>query len=116
MTGIHCVDRTPRTSSFDEFLPTVRRLYKTSRIFGDVTVSTSATCAQWRIEAKERYEGDFRVQTRNPILLIGNTYDGHTPLVSAYNVSSGFEGSVVLEIHGYGVSISRSLSAIRVIV
>jgi hypothetical protein len=108
MTGIHCTDRVPRTSSFDEFLPAVRRLYETSRIFGDVTVGSSATCAQWKIEAKERYEGDFRVRTRNPILLIGNTYDGHTPLASAYNVSSGFEGSVVLEVNGYGVRSSCS--------
>jgi len=61
------------------------------------------TCTQWKIEAKERYEGDFQVQTKKPVLLIGNTYDGLTPLLSAHNVSSGLKGSVVLEVRGYGV-------------
>ncbi|EMR67890.1 putative peptidase tripeptidyl-peptidase protein [Eutypa lata UCREL1] len=62
-------------------------------------------CAQWQIEPRERYEGSFDgVQTRNPVLFVGNTYDAHTPLVSARNVSAGFAGSVVLEVNGYGHS------------
>ena len=103
VNGIHCSDRDARASSFDEFLPTIGRLYNTSNIMGDVTVGISMTCAQWKIEPKERYEGDFRAQTKNPVLFIGNTYDALTPIKSAYNVSSGFEGSVVLEVNGYGV-------------
>lgn len=103
LMGIHCSDRTARASSFDEMLPTISQLYNTSRIMGDVTPYISMTCAQWKMGAKERYEGDFEVQTKNPVLFIGNTYDGLTPLVSAYNVSSGFNGSVVLEVNGYGV-------------
>lgn len=63
-----------------------------------------ATCAQWKIEPKERYTGDFNVKTKHPVLFIGNTNDGLTPLVSAKNVSSTFEGSVVLTVDGYGVS------------
>jgi hypothetical protein len=101
--GIHCGDRTPRVFSFDEFLPAVDRLYSVSKFMGDLTPGLSMTCAQWKIEAKERYEGNFQVQTKKPVLLIGNTYDGLTPLVSAYNVSSGLKGSVVLEVRGYGV-------------
>lgn len=61
-----------------------------------------SACAQWPYSAKERYEGDFQVKTKNPVLILGNTGDAFTPLVSAYNLSSGFEGSVVLEIDGYG--------------
>jgi len=48
--------------------------------------------------------GDFRVKTKNPVLLIGSTYDPVTPIASAHNVSAGFEGSVVLERGGFGVS------------
>lgn len=67
-----------------------------------VIAASMAACAQWPYNAKERYQGDFQVKTKNPVLFIGNTGDAHTPLVSAYNVSSGFEGSSVLEIDGYG--------------
>lgn len=73
---------------------------------GDATTAVSMTCAQWNMDAKERYDGDFQVQSEGPVLLIGNTYDGLTPLVSAQNVSSGFRGSVVLEVNGYGVRTS----------
>jgi hypothetical protein len=102
--GIHCSDRTTRTSSFDDFMPAIDRLYNTSKFMGDIQPYTSMTCAQWKMEAKERYNGDFHVQTKNPVLLVGNTYDAFTPVVSAYNVSSGFKDSVVLEINGHGVS------------
>ncbi|PGH19695.1 hypothetical protein AJ80_03850 [Polytolypa hystricis UAMH7299] len=100
--GIHCADRKLRTSSFDEIMPAMNQLLNISRVMGDVTTGMSMACAQWKIEPKERYEGDFQVKTKNPVLFIGNTYDGHTPIISARNVSSGFEGSVVLEVNGYG--------------
>jgi TAP-like protein len=101
--GIHCGDRTVRVASFDDFLPAIEQLYNTSKFMGDITPALSMTCAQWQMEAKGRYEGNFQVETNKPVLLIGNTYDGFTPLKSAYNVSSGFKGSVVLEVNGYGV-------------
>ena len=101
--GIHCADRTVRLSSFDDFLPVVDQLYNTSRLFGDATPAITAICAQWKIKAKEIYDGDFKAKTKKPVLFIGNTGDGFTPLTSAYNVSSGFKDSVVLEVNGYGV-------------
>lgn len=101
--GIHCVDRTARESDYETFLPTVERLYDISKWSGEVAVGISMACAQWKFDAKERYEGDFKVKTKNPILILGNTYDAHTPLKSAYNASADLEDSVVLEIDGYGV-------------
>lgn len=103
--GIHCGDRTVRLSSFEEFLPVVDQLYNTSKLFGDGTPAITAICAQWKMTAKQVYEGDFQAKTKNPVLFIGNTGDGFTPLTSAYNVSSGFKDSVVLEVDGYGVSL-----------
>ncbi|RYO93627.1 hypothetical protein DL763_004302 [Monosporascus cannonballus] len=101
--GIHCGERTARAKTFDAVLPAFDRLYAISRIMGDVPAVVNFACAQWRIEARERYGGRFdSVLTRGPVLFIGNTYDALTPLVSARNVSSGFEGSVVLEVNGYG--------------
>ncbi|KAI5863924.1 alpha/beta-hydrolase [Durotheca rogersii] len=102
LSGIHCSDNMVRTERFEDFVPAVERMYESSKIIGDALVSLYATCAQWKIEPKERYMGDFNVNTKHPVLFIGNTFDGLTPLVSARNVSSTFEGSVVLEVDGYG--------------
>jgi pimeloyl-ACP methyl ester carboxylesterase len=103
LQGIHCSDRYPRVDTFEEYLPAVQRLYNSSRIMGDSSLILNMACAQWPFHAKERYEGDFNVETANPILVIGNHFDSHTPLVSAYNISTSFVGSRVLEIAGYGV-------------
>ncbi|KEF52561.1 uncharacterized protein A1O9_11404 [Exophiala aquamarina CBS 119918] len=102
IAGIHCGDNLARVSTFKEFQRAVDKLYNISRIMGDVPVSRYAVCAQWKIKPKENYNGDFIVRTKKPLLIIGNTYDGHTPLRSAQNVSQGYEGSVVLEVNGYG--------------
>lgn len=102
--GIHCSDRVNRLSSLDEYLPSQQRLWNISRIMGPPEAAIAMVCAQWQIDAKERYEGDFQVAPRKPVLLVGNSYDGHTPIASARNVSSGFQGSTVLEVNGYGVS------------
>lgn len=103
LSGIHCLDRAARAGTYQNFLPAIRRLLDTSKIMGGGAAALNMICAQWKLDPKERYQGDFQVRPRNPVLVIGNTYDGHTPLRSAYNVSSGFENSVVLEVNGYGV-------------
>ncbi|KAK8047277.1 hypothetical protein PG996_015341 [Apiospora saccharicola] len=72
------------------------------RLAGDIGLATQMQCARWPMLAKGRYEGDFRVRTRHPILLIGNAADPVTPMASARNASAGFAGSVVLEHKGFG--------------
>lgn len=110
LVGIHCSDRVNRVSSLKDFLPTTQRLGNISRIMGPPEIPVAMVCAQWKIDAKERYKGNFQVAPRKPVLLVGNSYDGHTPIVSARNVSSGFQGSTVLEVNGYGVSNGSILS------
>ncbi|KAF3762102.1 hypothetical protein M406DRAFT_53336, partial [Cryphonectria parasitica EP155] len=102
LVAIHCSDRRPRAATLAEFQPVIDELYGISAIFGDGSDQINMPCAQWLIEPKERYNGGFDVDTANPVLILGNTWDPATPLASARNVSSGFNGSVVLEIHGYG--------------
>lgn len=102
--GIHCADGGYRAETLDEFMPAIHQLRNTSRIMGDSADGVGMTCARWQLAAKEKYEGDFKVKTRNPMLILANTYDGLTPIKSAYNASGGFEGSVVLEIEGYAHS------------
>ena len=103
LLGIHCGERTVRASSYEEIRPAADKLLGMSRIIADASSITMMTCARWEIEARERYEGGFDVRTKEPVLIIGNTYDAHTSIVSARNVSSGFEGSALLEVNGYGV-------------
>lgn len=105
LVGIHCSDNDARVSTLEEYLPSAEKLHRTSRIMAPADSFLAKTCPQWKIEPKERYKGDFNVKTKNPVLFVGNTWDGHTPLVSAKNVSAGFEGSRVLEVRGWGVCI-----------
>ncbi|KAH7028087.1 TAP-like protein-domain-containing protein [Microdochium trichocladiopsis] len=102
--GIRCGDKRPRADSKEELEPYVDQLEANSRWFAHFGLASNAyLCAQWPFEAVERYEGDFTgVKTKNPVLFIGNTYDPVTPLVSARNMSSGFEGSVLLQHDSYG--------------
>lgn len=104
LAGIHCSDRVNRIASLDAYMPVQRRLGETSRLMGAIEAPVAVTCAQWKMYAKERYQGNFQVAPRKPVLVVGNSFDGHTPIASARNVSSGFKGSVVLEVNGYGVS------------
>lgn len=101
--GIHCSDRFPRVDTLEELQPTLDQLEETSRMVSDITDAVTMSCARWGFHAKERYEGKFEdIKTQHPMLIIGNTWDAHTPLKSAHNASQIFDGSVVLEVNGYG--------------
>lgn len=110
LEGIHCLDRAARARTYENFQPAIDRLFNTSRIMGGASMPLSMACAQWKLDPKERYEGDFRVRPKNPVLIVGNTHDGHTPIRSAHNISAGFEGSVVLEVNGFAVCVSVYLA------
>lgn len=101
--GIRCGDQKFRAAdpgALDGYYAAQTAL--SPRLAGDIGLATTMQCARWPLAAKGRYEGDFRVRTRHPILLIGNAADPVTPMASAVNASAGFEGSVVLEHKGYG--------------
>ncbi|KAF2671605.1 hypothetical protein BT63DRAFT_397980 [Microthyrium microscopicum] len=100
--GIKCSEKSVRTPTLAGFIPAIEAKYNVTRILGDVFVHQDMMCANWEMQAKEVYQGDFMVRTKNPVLFISNTYDPVTPIVSGKNMSSGFEGSVLLEHHGYG--------------
>ncbi|KAK5997430.1 Serine protease Hip1-like protein [Cladobotryum mycophilum] len=102
LQGIKCSDVRVHTPNLDDMRPLFEKRHKMGRFFGDVTDEMPARCAQWKLPAKERYMGDFKVKPKNPVLLIGNTHDPVTPLVSARNVSETFEGSVLLHQDSYG--------------
>jgi len=100
--GIKCSDSFVRTSNFTEVLPEIQYRHNISRFFGDVNDNILMQCVQWGYHAKERYSGDFRVQTRHPLLVVNGRYDVVTAMVSARNATGTFEGSALLEWDGYG--------------
>lgn len=101
--GIRCSNASFRTDNVTTLYPYINEFYAKSKIMGDGLSLLALTCAQWPFHENECYKGDFRVKATHPVLFIGNTVDPVTTLVSAYNMSSGFQGSVVLQ-HGlYGV-------------
>lgn len=102
--GIRCSDSALRSKDFDSLEPLLDAFYARSRLYGDILPVQVVTCAQWPFVARERYSGSWGVNTKNPVLFIGNTYDPFTPLISARNASAGFKDSVVLQHDGYGVS------------
>lgn len=103
--GIRASDATFIANSSDEYLAQVEYQGTVSSGFSDIIYSAFWPSAQWRMPAKERYRGDFQVQTKIPILYINGEFDPVTPLVNAYNASAGFRGSVVLPHSGYGHGI-----------
>lgn len=111
-SAIKCGDKAVRASStgaagLNSVRPVVERLENQSRVGGDKLSWFVPRCAQWQLDAKERYDGDFNVQTKNPVLVIGNTFDPVAPLVSARNLSETLSGSVLLQHDGFGVSNFR---------
>ncbi|KAI1746787.1 TAP-like protein-domain-containing protein [Xylaria castorea] len=101
--GIECVDKAPRSSSFDVISTALDGSQSVSRLLGDVLAPLVMTCAQWTLEPRERYTGGFAgVKPRKPLLVIGNTYDSATSIKSARNISETIQGSVLLEHGGFG--------------
>lgn len=103
--GIHCGDRIPRADNVEDVTPALRRQISES-YYGGINADTQALCAQWPWKAKEIYQGNFEAKTKHPILVMRNSLDGQTPLLSAQNMSAGFEGAVVLENDAVGHSAS----------
>ncbi|KAI1120904.1 TAP-like protein-domain-containing protein [Nemania abortiva] len=101
--GIECVDKAPRSDSFDVINAAFDQAQSASRLLGDSLFALIAGCAQWTLEPRERYTGGFKkVNPRKPLFVIGNTYDSATSIKSARNISETIKGSVLLEHGGFG--------------
>ncbi|KAK0658575.1 hypothetical protein DIS24_g4579 [Lasiodiplodia hormozganensis] len=107
--AIYCADKTMRTDRIEDVMPFLEKMVQLSRIKGDVAEDIMI-CSQWPVESKERYLDDYNVQTKHPLLIIGNTYDAVTPFVLAKNASESFPGSALLEHGGFGHGSSAQTS------
>ncbi|KAI1626160.1 TAP-like protein-domain-containing protein [Exophiala viscosa] len=101
--AIKCGDSAYRADSLADFIPFEEEIVPTSTWGGlDFGLNNMIICSSWLMNAKEVYSGDWNVETKNPLMLIGNTWDPVTPLVAAQANSALFPGSVVLQHNGYG--------------
>ncbi|KAI9831024.1 MAG: hypothetical protein M1819_005262 [Sarea resinae] len=100
--GIRCGDSFPPSAKLEELAPVVREEENLSAFAGSLYATDLFGCVNWKIQAKERYSGDFVANTSFPLLFIGNSYDPVTPLASALNMSAGFANSAVLHQNSYG--------------
>ena len=102
--GIMCGDKLTRPRSLKEAAEAFDKLRRSSKLYGDLTYMYSYQCQHWPWRAKEIYSGNFRVKTKNPVIVLSSRFDPVTPLVSAQNVSIGLENSALLVVNGVGVS------------
>lgn len=101
--GIKCSDVRHHVDSLDDIAP-VLDARQNSSYFAPVSDQFPLRCAQWPMQAKEIYQGDFKTKPAKPVLVIANSFDPVTPKIGALNVTANLEGSVLLEQEGYGVS------------
>ncbi|KAL5940404.1 hypothetical protein ACKVV1_008073 [Pyricularia oryzae] len=99
--AIRCSDKVQREESLDGVLAKMKPIRESSWVGGDAMDAASMICARWPFEAAERYLGDFNAKTAIPPLVMSKTLDPVTPIVSARNVTAGFD-AVLLEIEGGG--------------
>lgn len=110
LQGIRCGDTAFRTDNLTDLVPTLKEFKEESWVIGDTEpVAIYMACAAWQMKAKEVYSGGFtNLKTKNPLLFVGSPFDPLTPLQSAQNMSTGFEGSALVQHDGYGhCSISQ---------
>lgn len=108
--GIKCSDVLTHAANRSEF-ESVLDARHAPGYFADAADDLPTRCAQWKLPAKERYDGDFKVKTTNPILIINNEFDPATPLASARNLSETFNDAVLVEQRGgYGHTIWAQVS------
>lgn len=63
-------------------------------------------CAQWKFDAKERYNGPFTaINTSYPVLFVQGNHDPITPLSGAYEASANFPGSRIVVQNGHGHAV-----------
>ncbi|EJD00017.1 alpha/beta-hydrolase [Fomitiporia mediterranea MF3/22] len=75
----------------------LREAYREAKAISPLFAGVAADpCPGWSIRGDDRFKGSFNQNTSHPILFVGNIADPITPLASAFLMSEGFKGSVVL--------------------
>jgi pimeloyl-ACP methyl ester carboxylesterase len=70
--------------------------------FGRLWTWQSATCARWPRTGADAFQGPWRVETSNPLLLLANFHDPATAISGARVVNSLFSGSTLISLNTWG--------------
>ncbi|KAH6858835.1 TAP-like protein-domain-containing protein [Alternaria rosae] len=108
---IRCSDAMFRADELTDIEERVQYITELSDWNSDYIIGSYIMCSLWKVQAKERYEGDFKAKTRKPVLLIGSPYDVRTPISGAYAANKTLEESVVLQHNGLGHTVMYSPGA-----
>lgn len=112
-TAVLCTDAAQATNysltSWSEFVHNMTQL---SFIAGDSRSLATLPCRHWYSTPNERWLGSFDdVHLDVPVLMIGNTYDPATPLLSARRLLAEMgQNAVLLEQRSYGHCSTSSVS------
>jgi pimeloyl-ACP methyl ester carboxylesterase len=102
--GIGCSDSKFRASKPEDLYSMIAAQSKQGS-FADTFSPQFWPCAQWPFKAAEQFDGKFvDINTSYPILFVNSAFDPITPINQAWEVASGFRGSVLLTHKGHGVS------------
>lgn len=80
----------------------IQFLRKQSKTYGFSLADITMPCHNFDLRPKWRFDGPFGAKTANPILILSQTLDPITPLISAKGASTLFLGSQVVEVQGIG--------------
>ncbi|KAK7468353.1 hypothetical protein VKT23_002868 [Stygiomarasmius scandens] len=93
-SAIACSDADPFSATATELRETMASI--NSSFSGIFAMHARTRCSGWRVHPDDRFRGPVGANTSSPLLMIGNTADPRTPLVTTKKTSSMFPGSAVL--------------------
>jgi hypothetical protein len=103
--GIKCSDTFPRSQGVEDLAADYEHMLGTTTLFRKMA-SIVTQCGEWPFVARERYDGPWEgLKTKTPVLFVGNTWDPATAMENARVMGRAFEGAVVVEQRGFGVSL-----------
>ncbi len=101
-TAITCTD-SPARQGPGAWAQVIARLTRVSHVGGPfVGWSNWAPCASWPARSTDRYTGPWNAPTKNPVLVIGTTFDPATPYINAQRVAHLLGNAILLTHDGYG--------------
>lgn len=102
---ILCIDAESKLNQTrEEYWEYVQFLHKQSKTYGSYLADITMPCHGFDLRPKWRFDGPFGANTANPILILSQTLDPITPLISAQGAATLFPGSQVVEAQGIGHS------------
>lgn len=96
-----CNDYVPFSNDINDSKKALEEMAKVSQ-FADTWAQLRIGCSGWPKIPRNDFRGPWTGNTSHPILVIGNTADPATPMVSAKKMSSGFPNSVLLTQNSFG--------------